>query len=362
MSGETSRRKRSPFWLAALVACAAGTGLAAGWAYLAIAQARNPGAPSTGPHLEKWASAARDLGEGKPGEVLSGSFLLRNTGTEPLAFHIVAICACARLEPREGSVAPGESVEVVAGVRLRHEGSREHVRLQVTTNDPQEPVAEYTLHARCPAPFELTPQTIDFGDVSVGASPEIRLLVRDGQGNPLKPDGVRIEAPTNPLVSVLPEMRGEEFVAVVRLSGSAPHGHLSAEFKLRAADGERAMNVPVTAHVLPLVLAAPRTLELRSAADGQGSQGDFLVWRTDGAPLGKLLGVDSPPSLSVTALGDGGKRQRFRVRAEGARNGADLLHVRMRFDSLPERIAVDVRLPACGPQEAALEKQKKGRN
>ncbi len=345
MSGEISSRKRSPLWLAVSVACAAAIALLAGWTYLGMAPPRNPAAPPNGPRLEKWPSAAVDLGDGKPGEVLTGTFRLRNVGTEPLTFHIAASCACAQLQPRAGTVAPGNAVEVLAGVRLRLEGSREHVRLQIATNDPQEPVAEYALHARCPAPFEVTPQAVDFGDVSAGASPEIRLRVRDGQGKPLSPAAVRFEGPASPLISVVPETNGEECTAVVRLSGSAPPGRLAAEIKLRAVGGERTMIVPVMGNVFPLVLVAPRTLELRPPQEGMEAAGEFLVWRTDGAPLGKLLAVDGPPGIVVGEMGDSGKRRRFRVRIETAGNTVDLLPIRLSFQDLPERVAVVVRPP-----------------
>jgi hypothetical protein len=357
MSGELSGRKRSPFWLAATLACAAGVALFAGWTYLGIAKPRHPAAPANGPHLEKWSSAAMDLGDGKPGEVLTGTFRLRNVGTEPLRFHIAASCACAQLQPREGTVAAGDAVEVLAGVRLRSEGSREHVRLQIMTNDPQEPVAEFYVQACCPAPFEVTPQAIDFGDVSAGASPEVRLRVRDGKGNPLAPESVRIEGPASPHVSVVQDAKGKEFVAFVRLSRAAPPGRFATEIKLRAMGGEKTMRVPVTANVLPLVLIAPRTLELRSPREGKGVEGEFLVWRTDGALLGKLLAIDTPPGLAVAELDSSGRRRRFRVRAEAAANAVDLVPLRLSFQDLTESVAVAVRLPVREPRHSLREKE-----
>src|SRR5262245_18287491 len=56
----------------------------------------------SGPVAAAFASDVTDLGEGEPGQVLSGTLALRNLGNEPLDFTAQAGCQCAELNPKEG--------------------------------------------------------------------------------------------------------------------------------------------------------------------------------------------------------------------------------------------------------------------
>ena len=98
-----------------------------------------------------------DLGRGRPGQVVDGSFQLTNRGDAPLRFQLSASCGCTDLSPRAGTIAPGESTIINVGIRLQEMGTERQVRVSVGTNEPDSPAAGYVVFAACPAPMTAPP-------------------------------------------------------------------------------------------------------------------------------------------------------------------------------------------------------------
>lgn len=296
--------------------------------------------PDTGPQLGRWSESVLNLGEGKVGEVLTGTFTLRNLGTEPLDFQIRPSCNCAQLQPREGRIAPGEVEEILAGVRLRNEGLHERVRLTIQTNDPRTPQVEYLLEANCPAPFDASPSLVDFGSVVEGQSPTAILKVRGPQDAPLGADADLRASVSSSRVSVKPAKgEGGERRLEVRLLPTAPRGHLQAQVTLTLAGADAPLHIPVSAYVAGQVMVAPQTLRLPAHA----GEARFLVWRSNEKPLGKLRHVDAPPEMAVNELSDrAAPRRRFRVRGVGPVSTEGPHLIRLRFEELSKEVVVSV--------------------
>ena len=77
--------------------------------------------PDSGPKLQLLPHAL-DLGKGGEGEVVDGSFRMRNIGDAPLDFQIEAHCGCTGVTPARGRIPAGEVQEVRVGVRLQSQG------------------------------------------------------------------------------------------------------------------------------------------------------------------------------------------------------------------------------------------------
>jgi hypothetical protein len=247
MSAHGATRRSWLSWTLVLALCASAAGAAyclacrAGWDVLG-----GPGIHARGPRLQRWATPVTDLGEGKARQVLTGTFQLRNVGSEPLSFRIEPNCSCAQCEPRQGEIPPGEVQEVVVGIRLRDEGRQEQARLRIHTNDPQAPQVDYDFKALCPAPFLVAPEAVDFGNVVEGASPRVTLRVADARGNPLGTTaelGLRSDSPHVTVERV--SASGMECLVAVKLRGTAPRGSFRGDVAITLGGLDRTVRVPV---------------------------------------------------------------------------------------------------------------------
>src|SRR5438552_14469550 len=75
-----------------------------------------------GPVLVVYGPNIMELGSGKEGDVLTGTIVLHNRGNAPLVYRLRTGCACAKLTPASGEIAPQDSLEISLGLRLRTEG------------------------------------------------------------------------------------------------------------------------------------------------------------------------------------------------------------------------------------------------
>ena len=291
-----------------------------------------------GPRLSA-PSCVLDLGEGKPGELLTGSFDLRNTGNRELSFSLVAGCSCAHLEPRLGTIPPGGSVSIQVGVRLRDPGSRERIRIAIQSNDAKTPEAECSVTAMCPAPFDVTPMFVDFGTVAKGQTPTAVVRVRGPSGNPIDPSaGLRFAVSNEQVVVEEMEYDGEARQFNVRLRSNVPTGHLQTVMTFRLAGVESPIQIPVAATVVGLVQTAPQSLVISA-----GHEGKVIVWRTDGLPLGKLERIESPVGFAAEEITDpSAVRRVIRVRSIGPAHPQGELSLRLKFATIPDEVVIAV--------------------
>jgi hypothetical protein len=190
--------------------------------------------PPHGPFLQMPNLNETFLGEGQLGEVCYGKIPIFNAGDQPLVFRIEASCACAQLEPREGTIAPGEYEDIKIGVRLRYQRHTESVRLRVYTNDPGMSFAEHSFHARCPSPLTVHPLSVDFGQVQQGVTKVARITVRDSKGAPLSPATVLEASTTSANLTIERDKESiDELVYILLLHNNAPRGCLKETVQLR---------------------------------------------------------------------------------------------------------------------------------
>ena len=126
-----------------------------------------------------------DLGEGKAGKIVDGTFEIRNGGLLPLSFEITPSCGCSEMRPTSGILGPRESRSIFVGVRLGSEESKT-VYATIQSNDASRPSAVYLISASCPAPIQTVPSRIDFGRFVPVRSLEAVVRVTGPKGGPLK--------------------------------------------------------------------------------------------------------------------------------------------------------------------------------
>jgi hypothetical protein len=321
--------------------------LTVGIAFLSGAYFKNAGSKS--PRLETIPDGALHLGEGSAGQVLTGTFSLGNTGREPLNFSLSPSCACSNLEPRQGVIEPGEFRPIKVGVRLRNEGKDERVAIRLDTNDPNVKTSDFWVLASCPAEILAEPALLDFGVLSREAScqREILLSLPRSKRPPLV-SNLTISASTQRLTTHIAVHSSTALRILVRLGPATSDGFFRDVIRLKYADIDREIQLPVTALVRGPVQTAPTILRIPYARKFPVEQEvKLLVWRTDGRPLGETSSLLVPPGLVVSEekFGTSAQRHLFHVSRSQQESVPSFegKEIRIRFKNFQEEIRVPIK-------------------
>lgn len=320
------------------------------WTFGGFASQRQP------PRLVIPGCSGLDLGEGSPGALLRGSFVVRNTGSEPLQFRLQGSCSCAELSPREGTIVPGDLVEISVAVQLRERGREETVQVRIESNDPLWPVVSYHVFARCPALVQVTPEHLHFGVCRHGTevSRVAEVSFRAAQSGPCQ------VTTTNPhfQVEFLPS-RSEPNSAgrlTVKLSPTAPRGSHPGEVHLSSGKGteDEKVIVSVSAEVVGSLRVAPASVMLPAptSPESSGVEAQVIVWRTDGRMLFPLTRVEGPAGLEVVDRSVEPQLKRVIVVRQTTATTLDSGVLQLYFSAIPEPIGV----PFSSGKSAQLDK------
>jgi hypothetical protein len=292
-----------------------------------------------------------DLGRGKPGEVISGTFALENTGGGDLDYQIEASCGCSSLTPQAGRIAPGRSQEVRVGVRLGTEGEKRSVKLVVRSNDPTRPTGAIEVTTECPAPAIATPNRVDFGRLASGTSGEQTVTVE-----------IREEVVGEDLAAIVPKLSSGLFLAsMVRVDQSPPRLVVKVSYPpslplgvsvdtltLSRSGGVRLVEIPIVAEVIRPLVIVPEIVFLRaSTASSDHSRPLILVKRLDGKLVGPLAKLEAPGNVKVEEVSDQ-KRNYRQFRLVFSEVPTLPIQIKLRFEGEPE--ALGVRIVPLGRQ------------
>jgi hypothetical protein len=265
-----------------------------------------------------------DLGEGRPGEQLEGSFTVSNRGSEPLEFKLSASCGCAFVRPMAGTLAPGESQRITLGIRLPQAiNSEKSTRVAIQSNDPRQPQVICAATARAPAPWEVSQTCIDFGYLlrrELDKPPTQRLVVRPGKGtNALPTSVVQVRAASQAYTVRTRRRRDGTLVVEVSLCPGLADGRYNSTLELGAGDEALTMSIPLVARIGPGISVIPERVRLRARAEGgYEPAGVHVVSHQPGVQLGPLRICRCPAGVEVEerAVAASLRRVTIRVSAE----------------------------------------------
>jgi len=236
-----------------------------------------------------------DLGEGRPGEQLEGSFTVSNRGSEPLEFTLSASCGCSFVRPMAGTLAPGESQRITLGIRLPQAvNSEKSTQVAIQSNDPRQPQVVCAAAGRAPAPWEVSATVIDFGYVlrddlhSKGAR---TLIVRRGKGKNGQPPSVLQVRVSGAAFSAATYPRDDGSLLIeVQFRPGPKDGRYGGMLYLGKTDELPAIDIPLNAEVGPGVALAPKVLRLRTNR------------LTGGYETARLYAFACSPGLTIPAI------------------------------------------------------------
>jgi Protein of unknown function (DUF1573) len=129
-----------------------------------------------------------DLGTGEPGQDITGTFQIRNSGSRTLTFSLNPSCGCSHVSPISGTIAPHQSQPISIGVRVDASGERKLVNIAIDSNDPSSPRHSFQVFAGSTLPLIIRPKFIDFGSILPGVARRIIMTIRDNEGRDISSD------------------------------------------------------------------------------------------------------------------------------------------------------------------------------
>ena len=272
-----------------------------------------------------------DLGEANGAETLRGSFIIKNKGSSLLTYKLAKSCGCTELSPMEGSIARGASRDISIGIHLGVDGVDKNVTIKVDSNDPINPSQFLHVHARRPYPFDCEPLSIDFGSISRADKPSIRTIHLSIRKN----NAGFIVVKSFPNRFKLKQKIGRNGVEeiVIESTPDSEDDYLLDHLVLEDVKNHTSMKIPISAHIVDQISAAPHYLNPTSITSNPDVlEGRFLVFRNDGSPIGKMIGVEHPSEIEVRRV-DSNSKSRLMFTARIHKN---------RLPSSPCMIAIQI--------------------
>mgnify|MGYP001449174690 CR=1 FL=1 len=244
-----------------------------------------------------------DLGLGKSGELLTGSFELRNIGSEPLEFAVVPSCSCGSLliAPLSGTIPPAGHRQLHVEIKADDAGpSKSEKAFAIKTNDSRNVATRCSIIAGLRPLVRPWPKTIEFGEIFNSDLPRA-LLILSLDASLVEPGAVQASS-QHPAVHL---RRVNAHQLEVSLNPGSAYGDIYSSIDLSAASQPNVtLEVPVHAHVVPRISVAPTTIILPTTSKpSEPIVHSVLVWsNTD--QLGNFLGFDAPAGVQVRSAGE----------------------------------------------------------
>lgn len=247
---------------------------------------------------------AKDLGGAPRGTPLKHYFRFTNRYNQELHVSGVRVSCgkCTSAAVTKTTLAPGESADLIVNVdTLQFIGSRSFY-VYVTFDRPVFEEAVVSINAASREDLMISPATLAYGIVRMGAAPTAETTVeyRGGLQN------WTITGVANDNGYIQPELKevSRQFGLVaykvkVKLREDCPPGSWHADLWLTTNDpASPRIRVPLTVEIQGALTAAPQSVELGSVAKGSQLERKIVVRGVEPFTITKIEGLD--PSIEIT--------------------------------------------------------------
>ena len=197
-------------------------------------------APGEGPQLI-FENPAHDFGTVFDTTPLVTKFKFTNKGKAKLTINAINTgCGCTAAKLPKNDYEPGESGEIEITYSPKGSGKQQRA-MNVTSNDPAQPNYQLSIAANVVPLFEARPTNIQFGQVSIGETRSVQLVVVSRDKNmkitSVESNGPEVEAIVvpdgKPQVLVEQELPGVAVIDV-KLKDNAPVGRIMRQLTIKA--------------------------------------------------------------------------------------------------------------------------------
>jgi hypothetical protein len=203
-----------------------------------------------------------DLGTTSGVQSVTGSFVVRNNGDEPLIIDgIGTSCGCTRASVEKKEIAPGASVPLSFSINLGDTTGLVVSSLTIGSNDPVTPRATLICRVKIPALYEAEPRDIVLGDIGRGEVTNVTVEVRRLDGAPLV---ISEAAPSRKTIKVTVEpVNNDSSRAYIRVKFPADTqlGRFNESLKIHTDDPVKpSLTIWITGRVVGDVVWSPAVL------------------------------------------------------------------------------------------------------
>jgi hypothetical protein len=288
-----------------------------------------PAAQPTPPRLVV-ESAEADLGEARSGSKLTHTFRLENHGQRLLQIrNIRTSCGCTASDISTREIPSGGYATLTASLDLTGRSGPQHEQIRLQTNDPRSPQKVLTLRANAIPRVRVTPQTLNFQQITAQDPPTGRIVIESTTEAPLEITGIHI---TNSRVEaeLHEEKPGQQFTLSVRPLKTDPPGHYTDQIDIRTDDPEMpSIPVWIMWQIAEAVTVAPRQMNLMLSPSPQPVTRFLLIrGQPDLDPPLEVISVQWEGREIETTVGDSGNfgtRVEIRIIPEAGMDGEHIV-------------------------------------
>ncbi|QDT98979.1 Ig-like domain-containing protein [Gimesia aquarii] len=215
---------------------------------------------------------AINLGNGKPGQEMKGSFDIINSGFAPLEYSIRASCGCTSLSPHMGVIDSSETKKINLSIKLpEYSNSEKGVRITITSNDPNSPEVSCFAIAKCPTPFNVTPDRINktFYDIESVKNEELSVELEPvGHSDYFDIGSLQIESNNDLFMISNPVKVGELLCFKINFDGKLTKGEHYGSLNISFNGDDRAVKLPISIKLIKPYLIVPSKVEVQRNEDG----------------------------------------------------------------------------------------------
>jgi hypothetical protein len=297
------------------------------------------------------------LGKGEPGDILTGTVPIWNTGATPLHIEkLEASCGCASLSISEKVIPPGEKAVLHVGARLRANEETLGFGVLIYSNASNSP-SRYLVEAGVKQIVRIEPLEINFGAVPVGkeVSQTLRIHCADGKSW-LPAEKLTVESRRGLIrAEVSQPDRGNASstvkIAVVKAGPNLPTGAFLDWLVLHPSYTDRTVEVKVQGYIVPPILISPSTLYFNNdKSELTSRERRIILRRSDENAIGRVVKIESPEGINVKEMvsssvhGERDTRLFTVTLTPKFRNTEEnpTIHIKMEHDEVLVRVVVNI--------------------
>ena len=288
----------------------------------------------------------RISGEGKA----SHRFKVTNKGTGQLNIsRLNPSCGCTSTVIGQWTLDPGQSTEIEATFNPAGFRGQIHKSLQVVCNDPATPTPTLTFEAEVLREINPSSEAVFLQDVMRAVPQKRSVRLSSGNGQPVRPVGVK--TPGAPWLSASLRPEGNDAWVDIVLDGRQipPGRNMGTDAVVVQTGNPRIPNIPLTVQweLHASILAEPVRLAWVEPA-GKELRAKVVLKQVDGKPFRVLSAKTTHPSFTVEGVDKSAAPQHeFQVvLAAGARSGYYTEKVLFATDS-PDQPEIELRVSAA---------------
>lgn len=289
-----------------------------------------------------------DFGKVSPDKKVAYRFKATNAGNAMLNItHLNPSCGCTATVPGKWSLNPGESTEIEA--TFNPAGMKNLVRksIQVTSNDPKNPIQTLTFEAEVVQEINLETSALFFLEVPRSSSRKSTVRLRSGNGQPVVI--TEIKAPGAPYLSGSVKQDGKDAIVEMTFDPKkVPLGSPRGVDKITLRTGsatQPTLTVDVQWEIKASITSTPNRVVFKDSA-GKDHRLAVTLKHVDGKTFTLTGAKPSSPLLRVEGLGKKGIQQEVVVLLAGnAKAGSYNERIEFSTDD-PDQPIVELRVAA----------------